>query len=273
MANVSVNLTRVQQIEQWRTEHPAEISEIKSRRWEFLQKPENKKTTLLCVGVGVGSGIVTGALIGGAVGATCGTPGGPPGMLVGGGIGAGVGAVVGGIVGASVATVILYPRYKEFLKTDAGKEFAGKFTTFLSEETILQDYCCPITLEPVMDGVRAPNGTLYERQAIEKWIKTHGNNPTTREKLKKSELVPDIEASFESAKKYVEILEAERDSIAEKSPHLIAGFEAKIMDIREWYINYANNKFVALQKQFSDKKITYQQFQKEREAIQKYYNV
>lgn len=270
---MAANIRRSETIEQWRTEHPAEISEIKSRRWEFLQRPENKKTALICVGVGVGSGVVTGALIGGAIGATCGTPGGPPGMLVGGGIGAGVGAIIGGAIGAGTAAAILYPRYQVFLKTDAGKEFAGKFTTFLSEETILQDYCCPITLEPVIDGVRAPNGTLYERSAIESWIKKNGNNPTTREKLTKSELMPDVEASFESAKKFIEILEAERDSIAEKSPHLIEGFEAKIMDIREWYINYANNKFVALQKQYSEKKITYQQFQQERKAIQKYYNV
>lgn len=48
---------------------------------------------------------------------------------------------------------------------------------------------CAITLCSVKDGVRTPDGQLYEREAIEKWIDLNGTNPKTRQPLSRIDLV------------------------------------------------------------------------------------
>lgn len=52
------------------------------------------------------------------------------------------------------------------------------------------DLVCPITLEIFRDPVKATDGHIYEREAIEKWIVDHGTSPITRETLKINELIP-----------------------------------------------------------------------------------
>ncbi|CAF1329631.1 unnamed protein product [Adineta ricciae] len=60
----------------------------------------------------------------------------------------------------------------------------------MTEET---DLVCPITLEIFRNPVKATDGHIYERDAIEKWIVDHGTSPITRETLKINELIPQNE--------------------------------------------------------------------------------
>ncbi|CAF1296805.1 unnamed protein product [Adineta ricciae] len=60
----------------------------------------------------------------------------------------------------------------------------------MTEET---DLVCPITLEIFRNPVKATDGHIYEREAIEKWIVDHGTSPITRETLKINELIPQNE--------------------------------------------------------------------------------
>lgn len=47
---------------------------------------------------------------------------------------------------------------------------------------------CPITNEPMIDPVLAPDGYTYERKAIETWLLTKNTSPMTREKIDASDL-------------------------------------------------------------------------------------
>jgi hypothetical protein len=46
-------------------------------------------------------------------------------------------------------------------------------------DTQLDEHRCPITLELMVDPVVAPDGRLYEREAITRWLATHDRSPAT----------------------------------------------------------------------------------------------
>lgn len=49
---------------------------------------------------------------------------------------------------------------------------------------------CPITLSRMTDPVIAKDGITYERSAIEGWLREHGTSPTTRERMRIRDLIP-----------------------------------------------------------------------------------
>jgi len=49
---------------------------------------------------------------------------------------------------------------------------------------------CPITLSRMTDPVIAKDGITYERSAIEAWLREHGTSPSTRERMRIRDLVP-----------------------------------------------------------------------------------
>jgi U-box domain len=51
-------------------------------------------------------------------------------------------------------------------------------------------FYCPVTCELMVDPVIAPDGNSYERDAIKKWIRTHGTSPVTRETMALDQLRP-----------------------------------------------------------------------------------
>jgi U-box domain len=51
-------------------------------------------------------------------------------------------------------------------------------------------FYCPVTCELMVDPVIAPDGNSYERDAIKKWICTHGTSPITRETITMNQLRP-----------------------------------------------------------------------------------
>ena len=46
-------------------------------------------------------------------------------------------------------------------------------------DTQIEEHRCPITLELMVDPVVAPDGRLYEREAIARWLATHDRSPAT----------------------------------------------------------------------------------------------
>jgi U-box domain len=57
------------------------------------------------------------------------------------------------------------------------------------ESVMESDMVCPITLEPFVDPVLAPDSFTYERVAIEQWLEVHKTSPMTREPMSKHKLI------------------------------------------------------------------------------------
>lgn len=53
-------------------------------------------------------------------------------------------------------------------------------------------FYCSLSKKLLTDPVQDPEGNVYERQEIEKWIDEHGTNPTTHVPLSKAELYPNL---------------------------------------------------------------------------------
>jgi hypothetical protein len=75
--------------------------------------------------------------------------------------------------------------YKEYSKVD--KEFYGK----IPEELI-----CPLTNKLFLQPVKFEDGTVFEKQAIDKWMELFVNNPINENKLSKN-YIPDYKISSE----------------------------------------------------------------------------
>ena len=54
------------------------------------------------------------------------------------------------------------------------------------------DLCCPISRELFTDPVVAKDGSTYEREAIEEWLREKKTSPITRAPLNSSELYPNL---------------------------------------------------------------------------------
>lgn len=195
-------------------------------------------------------------------------------MTLGAAIGAPVGAAIGGAIGTGVGVVYLRPRYQEWCKTEAGREFAGKMSVFLNEDRILEHLICPITQMPVIEGVRTPDGQLYEKSQIERWVKLHGTNPKTRESITVDDLKVDENASLEAAKAFVKFLQDRRKETEECAPELMPGYDKLIQDTREAAMGAHNIKLVTLQKQWKGGRISYEKLSiKSKELAEKYLNI
>ena len=55
----------------------------------------------------------------------------------------------------------------------------------------IDELTCPITFQLFRDPVKAPDGHVYEREAITTWILLHGTSPFTRQPLEINDLVSD----------------------------------------------------------------------------------
>lgn len=65
--------------------------------------------------------------------------------------------------------------------------------------TIPEDFLCPITHEIMKDPVATSDGQIYERQAIEEWLKSHNTSPLTNIALenKKLTVIPFVKNQIE----------------------------------------------------------------------------
>ena len=62
------------------------------------------------------------------------------------------------------------------------------------EEGIASSLICPITQELMTDPVFTMDGQMYERIAIEAWLKTHDTAPATGKRLPSKKLVDNLSA-------------------------------------------------------------------------------
>lgn len=269
------NEARERYIQQMMDTYRTREKKLKGRKVEFLRNNKDAKIdVLLIVGGGTASGAIAGGVVGGIVGGVCGSPAGPPGMIVGAAIGVPVGAAIGGAIGTGVAVVYLRPRYQEWCKTEAGREFAGNMRIFLEENSILEHLTCPISQMPVINGVRTPQGHLYEKQEIENWVKENGTDPITRIPLSLSDLKEDETASLEATKNFVNFLKSKREETKKVAPELIEGYDRLITDYREAAMQIYNTKLITLQKQWQKRKISYEEFSEQSRALgEKYLNI
>jgi hypothetical protein len=226
----------------------------------FKSDPETQKELLLFSGTFAGVGGMIGGGIGGGIGAVCASPGGPIGVAGGFGIGFAIGAPIGAAIGSCFACKRIYPRYQQWMETEEGAKFADSLANYLSEKALDHHIICPITQMPVLQGVRTPNGRIYEKKPLVQWINQHGTDPLTREKLTKDQLIREEDLSIENARSTRKFwIEIKEDAI-----QLEAGFknglEARINDIEEQIIQKSNDKLVKIQKEWKEKKINYAEY-------------
>lgn len=61
------------------------------------------------------------------------------------------------------------------------------------EIEIPEDFCGPLSLQVMVDPVKASDGQTYERYEIERWLNEHNTSPMTGVILKNKTLTPDME--------------------------------------------------------------------------------
>ena len=87
--------------------------------------------------------------------------------------------------------------YEEYLKVD--KEFSGK---------IPEEFICPLTNKLFLQPVKFEDGTVFEKQAIEKWMELFDVNPLNENKLNKNFLFyynisSEVNEYYESVKMFL----------------------------------------------------------------------
>lgn len=106
-----------------------------------------------------------------------------------------VGIYIGSVSAAFISTVIIgvivYLATRNYPEEIEEPKVEEKLEQSLNKSLNNSGEFCAITFYPLQelkDGVRTPDGQLYERSAIEQWIDAHGTNPKTREPLSKTQL-------------------------------------------------------------------------------------
>lgn len=87
------------------------------------------------------------------------------------------------------------PEYKRMYSTNSGRlpsmkgmVYQGDGDTFLA---IPKDFCCPISLDLMMDPVIVSTGQTYDRESITKWMEEgHANCPSSGQVLTSKRVVP-----------------------------------------------------------------------------------
>lgn len=59
-------------------------------------------------------------------------------------------------------------------------------------DELRDEFCCPLSLEPMVDPVCAADGVTYERREIERWLKDHDVSPLSRTPLPHKFLSPNL---------------------------------------------------------------------------------
>jgi len=165
-------------------------------------------------------GAVIGAFVGASIGGTLGIPGGPPGIIAGGILGGTAGAFAGALIADGLCPPQDVPKNKENKESQSSIP-REEPRLFVAENASLTYPVCPITQQPMVEGVVTPSGHVFEKSALKEWLKRVERNPLTNELLTKEDLVSHETINLESAKKYVQLLLATRDGIKESQPGLI----------------------------------------------------
>jgi hypothetical protein len=151
---------------------------------------------------------VVGLTVGGTVGGLIGRIGGPKGAAFGASSGVGVGILAGTTYSSHNAR----KKYKTWLKQIRNDEVFIELTEIFKKYPALKEFTCPLTGEIMHSPYTDPWGHVYEKEAIEKWVKKEGNSPVTGLPLKPSDLRPDYLTMGKIAKCYQNILEQEASS-------------------------------------------------------------
>ena len=61
-----------------------------------------------------------------------------------------------------------------------------------AEEEVPPSFVCPITQEVMRDPVSTADGHTYERDAIERWLRTRRTSPMTGATLSSRALIPNL---------------------------------------------------------------------------------
>ncbi|MCB1180854.1 MAG: hypothetical protein KDK55_02360 [Chlamydiia bacterium] len=242
----------------------------KKEYWKSNRK--DKMIHDLTIVEGTFIGAAAGGVVGGACGGICGIPGGPLGIGIGIGAGTAGGMIIGGGIGTAIGVAIArhqsLPKYKQWCETQKIKSFTHNLNVLLNPDEISSHVICPLSQLPVINAVRTPQGQIYEKYELMKWLKKNGTDPLTREPLSEVQLKKDS-LDFENGPKKLYQLLKEKVSVAEKyAPEQVQGMKDLMEDIVEAAYSFHRDKMFNLADKLREGKITL----KEYEAKQAKYN-
>lgn len=208
--------------------------------------------------------IIKGALIGTATGAVTGSivglvTAGPPGAAVG----AANGAFAGFWIGFAGGLVyVLLPKFsKDFTKDKQIQKEAMEIVVKKYEDTHLEEFVCPLTLQPFKCPVRDKFGNLYEKEAIEEWIdkskdkKGYAMDPKKNGMICKKDLKVDYFVSAKMQAIFISILKTESAN-ENIHPDVKKGLEFSIQNFEKNISAYMEKETLNLLNQLRSKQIT-----------------
>ena len=134
------------------------------------------------------AGAGSGAFLGAGIGAIIAIPSGGSSIPIGMGIGGGIGLIIGTFTGIKIVRILNRNDYKSW-KKDATEKDIEVVSKKIASYVTSQEFICPFTGEVAKDPVTTPYSPhKYERVEIEKWVKTNGTCPHTRQPLSLDQL-------------------------------------------------------------------------------------
>lgn len=236
---------------------------VKDKAYRFTTFLKDENTDIFDKSVSpillfTGGGAVAGLMVGAATS-------GPPGM----GVGAGVGAAAGFVAGCIMSVNLHKKSYNAWLKQNRNDETFKNFLNIYTTDKFTDLFLCPITLEPIKEPMITPNGQVYDKSSIERWLKDHGNtDPLTRAPLTIKDLRPDNVTLGKHCRWLKDFLEKEHDlsfypSIVRKGViKLKESLEQQALNIFEREMKILNDALVS-------KKITLKEFTRQMTHLQK----
>lgn len=211
--------------------------------------------TILCV---TAVGTVVGALAGGVVGTVKGGAMSVPGALTGAKIGGCAGFTLGIAVSSIHVTIQIrqsdhYIRWKTQALQD---KVYPLFQDFLKQDEQFQDLICPISFALPVVPVKSPNGHVYEKASIEKWLLSNPDNPCPLrgKSFTKSDLVYDQKHLNKIIKRAKELLNQKLN------PHVGEGLRALNESLTSNRFAVFQGEHAMVAKEAFDKGLTPDQF-------------
>jgi hypothetical protein len=177
----------------------------------------------------------------------------------GGGKGAAIGAGAGAAVGVVIVIGMHAKAFKKWRSNQKVEVVSGLFQK-LSEAINNDELICPITREPVRHPVVTPyTDHVYEKEALEKWVREKGTDPMTRQPLRVEQLQTSMSAMGAMQRICKEIVDRKVKEL-KLTPKELEGIKAMREDFDKNILNFFKNEKEKWSKKVENKEMSIQDF-------------
>jgi len=208
-------------------------------------------------------GAVIGTTVGAATGVIIGTvTAGPPGALVGAGKGAAIGLIIG-VAGAAVTFFVIRDSSptKPFMEKEVNKNARNIFIEFHEDEKGMDEFICPLTLQPFEEPMIDKYGNTYDKEAITRWINENKDkdgyavDPLRNGRICLKDLRKDSHTKARQYVCYSKLIKREKDN-PNFQPEVRNGLSRIVRDMEKEVSKYIQNSTIEMLKALRSGKIT-----------------